>query len=193
MVSIARDLVYLTVGVEQLETYLLSKELFWPLGSSADDGRALPRLTLGGLLLAQARLETRDLTVAHQAEYARAVREIDSSRTRWRAAWGRKAARSFPSRLNQWKHYLDECQQNPQAHLAFYSQEVRIRVLLHLLEPQLDIPSSAHLTALAGLDIRLKTCFEPGEFIWDADLQPGFPKDIYWYLYGGIVEVSKPS
>ncbi len=47
----AQDLSFFQAGLESLETYLLSEGLFWPLAGD------LPRLTVGGMLLAGKRIE----------------------------------------------------------------------------------------------------------------------------------------
>ena len=39
---------------------------------------------------------------------------------------------------------------------------------------------------LSGLDRYLKSVLKSDGFIWEVEVQRGFPKEIYWYLYGGI-------
>ena len=57
MKSIEYDLRYLSAGLEILENYLLSDEVFWTIYVNPPEGEpAYPKLTLDGLLLAQARL-----------------------------------------------------------------------------------------------------------------------------------------
>jgi hypothetical protein len=51
-----KDRAYLEAGIPELEDYLLSDELYWPISAR---GHNLPRLTIGGLLLANDRLEAR--------------------------------------------------------------------------------------------------------------------------------------
>lgn len=63
MPSAEYDLGYLKAGISALENYLLSNDLYWPVGASSPSGEpAYPRLTLGGLLLAQKRAHARNLT-----------------------------------------------------------------------------------------------------------------------------------
>ncbi len=184
--TVEYDLEYARAGVAELDDYLLSKELFWPLSGTPPGGKPFPRLTLGGLLLALARLKARELSVSHNASFTRLEAQLDGVRSRWRVAWGRKAAREYPSRLTQWRNYLDDYAKNSSAYASAYAQEARLRLILHLLEPQLDMPSSAHLSMLAGLDLRLQAKFEAGEFVWEAELAAGFPPDTFWFLYGGL-------
>ena len=54
MTPVEKDKSYLEASISELETYLLSQELYWPISARGFD---LPRLTIGGILLTQARLE----------------------------------------------------------------------------------------------------------------------------------------
>ena len=56
MTSLENDRAYLEAGIPELGDYLLSKELYWPISAR---GYNLPRLTVGGILLAQTRLGAR--------------------------------------------------------------------------------------------------------------------------------------
>jgi hypothetical protein len=56
MPSLEKDRAFLEASVPELEDYLLSDELYWPITARGFD---LPRLTIGGILLAKARLEAR--------------------------------------------------------------------------------------------------------------------------------------
>ncbi|MBI4769912.1 MAG: hypothetical protein HY784_05720, partial [Chloroflexi bacterium] len=70
MYSPARDLAVVDRMVAELESYLLSPELYWPLsGPPLPGGQGYPRLTAGGLLLALARLSAveRELSAAQAA------------------------------------------------------------------------------------------------------------------------------
>lgn len=187
MPSVEYDLRYLQAGASVLENYLLSGELFWPVGSRPPANEpAFPRLTLGGLLLARQRLSGRTLDKAQQAELTRIDQQLEVTRTRWKTAWGQKAGREFRSRLNLWRDFLEEYRQNPYGNSDRYSYEVRLRVMLHLLREGVDAIPSAEIELLAGLDQLLHALLAPGEFIWEAGLQDAFPHSTYWYLYGNL-------
>ncbi len=168
------DALYLKAGLEELESYLLSGEVYWPLGRSS-----LPRLTLGNLLLSRLRLKARGLLSA--AEEAR----LEEQRFRWRIAWEKKVQREFRSRLRLWKNYLEDYSETPSAFASDYPQEVRQRAILELLQAELATPLPETLL-LGQLDDHLRTVFIPGPFLWEADLQPAFPKETWWYLYGRL-------
>jgi hypothetical protein len=185
MPSAEYDLGYIRAALQELETYLLTKKLFWPINASSPPGEPVyPRLTLGGLLLAQARSKARWLSPSLNTELAELERHLDILQDRWRAAWGRKAAWEFRSRLEQWKNYLNELRADPEDFAATYGYEVRLRVMLDLLTPSMDDSDPAYLDLLTGLDALLKVLLIPGEFIWEEELERGFPEETYWYLWG---------
>ena len=187
MTSIDYDLRYLQAGVEDLQAYLLSDVLYWPVSVSAPHKEpAYPPVTLGNLLLSRARLQGRLLPEDSQKQLSEAVEKMDACRQRWRSAWGRKAARSFHARLTQWQSFLSEHRGRPAEHAGRYPYEVRLRVLLALLKPELEGDNARELSLLAAIDSQLERVFIPGSFIWEAELEPSFPKGAYWFLYGEL-------
>ena len=187
MPSAEYDIRYLQAGMSLLEDYLLSADLYWPVGASPPPGEPpYPRLTLGGMLLARKRAQAYSLTTNQQAEFAQLVQQMDAVRSRWRSAWGQKAAREFRSRLNLWGNFLEDYRENPSANADRYRYEVGRRVQLQLLADEaIDLPQS-DLDLLNGLDRVLQAALIPGRFIWDEELASGFPRETYWYLYGNL-------
>jgi hypothetical protein len=173
MPTLAQDLSYFQAGMESLEAYLLSEELFWPLSGN------LARLTLGGMLLAGKRLEAR----AEAGEWLPLAARLDAVRSKWRSAWERKATREVHARLDLWNNTLEEFRQNSDP--GVYSQQVQWRVMLQLLGGGFLIPPH-DLEALSGLDAILKSLWLPGAFVWEADLSAAFPEPDYWFLYGKL-------
>jgi hypothetical protein len=87
---------YLEGGVEVLEDYLLSSEMYWSVGvPSSEKGRELPRLTMGGLLLARAIIRGSQMSSTQQERFKKVQAQIEEIHTRWRVAWERKCQRSF--------------------------------------------------------------------------------------------------
>lgn len=184
------DLRYLEAGVEELKDYLLYKDLFWPLSAVSPAGEpGYPKLTLGNLLIAQARLRgyaaKRQLDTQQQADYERVEGEIEAVKRKWQAAWEEKAAHEFTSRLRQWGHYLDELHKKKDNHAPYYSNEVRLRAILQLLSADLGKETPPELTSL---DAVLQALLAPGEFVWEEAVQAGFPQEAFWFLYGDIKE-----
>jgi len=176
MTTTEKDKAYLEAGIPELGDYLLSKELYWPISTHGYD---LPRLTIGGILLAQARLD------AHGERIESLVAQLDGVRSRWRVAWETKAGREVGARMRLWSNFLADYRHNPYQHADAYPHEVGYRVMLHLLMAELPIPP-AEQAALFQLDGTLRASLIPGDFTWDAGLEAGFPRDVYWYLYGKL-------
>jgi hypothetical protein len=170
MPNLDQDRQFLDAGMQVLSDYLLSKELFYPLGGD------LPRLTLGNLLLAQRRLTTAGSEL-HNNEIA-AVRE------KWQVAWGQKAFREVYTRLELWCNFLSEYRSSAAAHADRFSVEVRHRAILQLLSQY--VTSAAELDQLPGLDSLLKGSFSPGEFVWEKQVSKGFDPIEFWFLYGKL-------
>jgi hypothetical protein len=185
MPSISYDLKYLKAGIDELESYLLSKKLFWPIGAAAPEGDPhFPRLTLGGILLSRARLHARDLPKSDAFEFHSLQKELDHWRSKWITAWERKAVREFNSRIRQWRHYLDELNQNPDRFVPYYDSQVRLRVLIEILLGEIRKHKNESIENLQNLDGFLRSVFVPGEFLWEPDLESGFDREKFWYLWG---------
>jgi hypothetical protein len=187
MVSHESEFNYLRAGLDLLDSYVLSNDLYWPIGIKAPIGSApYPQLTLGNLLLSLKRLRAHPLSLEQQAGLTKLEQELLNLQTKWRVAWEAKAAREFSALLNLWRDFLEEYRGNPENHADRYSYEVNRRVLLELLAPQTPKVPQAELVMLVGLDNLVKAYFSPGSFVWDADLSIGFPPQPYWYLYGRL-------
>ena len=190
MPSLKFDLAYLQAGIEQLENYLQSKELYYPTGEKPPAGEPpFPRLTPGGLLLTQARLAARDFKSPFLKEFSELNEQLDYLNKKWRVAWEKKVVRDFNARLNLWRNFMEDHRKNPPGNYDRYAYEVRSRVILDLLaKEEAQIPSEK-LETLPNLDKILRAVFIPGDFIWEQELSQGFPPQPYWYLYGSLSEV----
>ncbi len=181
MPAAAQDLAFLLTGVEQLEAYLLSDELYWPLTGPT----RLPRLTIGGLLLAARRLRARKLSGAEAAQVTGLENRQEAIRAKWRSAWERKCRREVRARLDLWRNYLTDTRQSPAALAQDFPFQVQWRVILHLLSKELAAPAP-EAEALAALDAMLKEFWLPGDFIWEVELAGEFPPTEFWFLYGKL-------
>jgi hypothetical protein len=157
-----KDFQYLTAGVPQLQDYLLSEQLYYPLSMN------LPQLTLGGLLLALKRAGT-------QASKFEA--QVEAVRSKWRSAWDVKSSREAKARSELWKNYLSEYRDDPKVGVRLYPQNVRYRAMLTLLG-KVDDDSDGFV----------RSVFREGGFVWEAECAPNFPQKTFWYLYGTLKE-----
>jgi hypothetical protein len=174
-------------GVEVLEDYLLSSEMYWTIGlPAAEKGVELPKLTMGGLLMARALVKASRLSPDQKKRFEQVTAQIDAVQSRWQVAWGRKCQRSFSTRLTAWRDFIEEYRAQPEEHADRYPNVVRLRVMLQLLLKETDHIEEAELGMLATMDRILRNLIHPGSFVWEAEYQDGFPADEYWFLYGSL-------
>jgi hypothetical protein len=188
MKSVEYDLRFLIAGVEILEEYLLSDEVFWPINKKPPEGEPdYPRLTLDWILLSRARLIGRKLSSDQQFQVERVITQLEYNHTKWRVAWEKKAGQCYQVRGRMWRNFLQDYQDNPQENADRYTYEVRLRTMLELLKSEFKQQSSVEVELLINLDEYLKSVIIPVGFIWDAEIQTGFPESEYWFLYGKLV------
>ena len=181
------DFRFLQAGVEELEHYLLSKEIYWLLVVSPEAGEPpYPRFTLGWLMLYRQRAAGLAKTAAQQQQLERLGRQVDDLRARWRSAWGQKAAQEFHARLMLWRDFMEESRESPSANYDRYHYEVTRRVLLTLLAGDAAEISHQDQEMLAGLDKILQADLAGEGFIFDPALVEAFPRQTFWYLYGRL-------
>jgi hypothetical protein len=159
--SIQTDKRYLEAGIPELENYLLSKELYYPIG------RNLSQLTLGGVLLSLKRLP--------ENEAGRFEVQVNRIYTKWRSAWDTKAGREVRARSELWKNFLAEYPGDPEGTARLYPQQVRYRAMLTLLGELSDV-----------MDVYLRSIFEQGDFVWEPEVGENFSEDIFWFLFGTL-------
>jgi hypothetical protein len=185
MNQLDQDLTYIRSAAPDLEQYLLSGVLFWPLNVKGK-GRApagATQLTIGNLLLSMKRLETAAAAgLVKGEELTKLFTDIERFRQRWKSNWDKKAAQEIVSRLKQWDHYLSELD-SEKGRRGEYPYNIRQRVILGLLLADQDRPNPRDQAYLEALDRRLKNATHASSFVWESTLQNGFPSDGYWYLY----------
>ncbi|HJS28426.1 MAG TPA: hypothetical protein VJ768_02310 [Anaerolineales bacterium] len=183
------DLAYLAACTPDLEEYVLSPVLFWPVNSRPPAGSpGFPRLTLGGLLLARRRLSAQKDGGFRDSALVNADGEIGRVREKWESNWARKAATELPARLKQWENYLKEYMEDPGSRAAEFPTNVQLRVILDLLFPEAGEGALPYEEVLSGLDRTLRTRLVEGDFCWVKELESGFPKTKFWYLYGSLLD-----
>lgn len=185
MRQIEQDLIYLRSTVPELEEYLLSDVLFWPLSLKGKD-KAPPgatQLTIGNVLLSLKRLEAAaESRFLDGDDLSRLAASIDLVRGRWKSNWNKKSGKEIASRLRQWDQYVSELSSG-EGRRGDYPYNIRLRVMLGLLMAEMDHPSVRDRAQLDTLDQRLRNVTRPAAFVWDTAIQAGFPREEYWYLY----------
>lgn len=181
--KLQKDLATLEAMAEEMEEYLESDILFWPMAQGD-----LPRLTLGGYLMRQHRLlGLRDLlSMQEQERLHRAINRYHKALEERVVRFEQRAHEELEARLRQWHAYLDEVKES--ASVAYYESAVEPRVMIEALVAQLrvqpyqlqaEIPQK-----LALLDRQLRHVWNPGQFIWPYEWKQAYPSEKYWWLYG---------
>ncbi len=173
--------------LEEIEDYILSSEVFWPLSKRSPTGSPLPRLTLGGLLLTMDELEAQeeDMSPSQRIDHDKIRLQMESMRLKWAVGLERKAAQELRSRLNLWRAYLYDIEERVDT-ADNYTVEVRHRVMFErLADISIRQPETiSRVDEMRSLDFRLRSIFVPGAFIWDPRLEAIYPRNPFWYLYG---------
>jgi hypothetical protein len=185
MSTVDYDLRYMMAGVDIFEEYLLSEDYYWPIGIRAGSGETpYPYLTLEGLLLSRQRLQDRSMSTDQWANYSRYTQKMDRLHLKWQVAWDKKAVKGFHSRFKMWGDYLSEYRDDAEGQADRYGYEVRLRVMLHLLQAGVKQQLMSEIGQLNTLDNSLRTWLMRSQFLWESALEISFPKETYWYLYG---------
>jgi hypothetical protein len=181
----AHDYDYLLASLQEMEDYLASDVLFWRISPGSYPGDAYnDRLTIGGNLFSLKRLEV-ELPESQLMFFRNRLMSI---RDKWQKRWQEKTEHEFRSRFRQWGIYLNECFQDPEDHVPYYSYEVRRRVILRLLgEDRSDFPASL-LHNLREWDRFLRLIFDEAAFLWAPELEAVFSRETDWYLFGAPAE-----
>jgi hypothetical protein len=174
MKNLKHDFEFIQSALPEVETYLLSETLYWPLGAS------LPRLTIGGLLLALKRA-----SALEPFEARKWLLQVESVRAKRRNAWEQKSLRELQNRLRLWSESVSEWRSAEGGQRADYTGEVRGRVIIQILLREVNAPGEQ--AALDALDRFLRVHLKPASFLWDKGLEQAFDRDEFWFLYGKLI------
>lgn len=183
MQKLQRDLEVLEAMAQEMDEYLRSDVLFWPMS-----GGDMPRLTLGGYLMREHRLlQLRDmLNMEEQDRLHKAISTYRSALEEKIVRFEDRAHEELDARLRQWHEYLREVKGG--RNIAYYETAVEARAMIEALLNQLRVsPYQLKEEApqkLALLDRQLRQQWETGEFIWPKEWKEAYPREKYWWLYG---------
>ena len=115
MQSIQYNLSLLDRMLEELEAYLLSSVIYWPLSTKGTRLSRAPRLTLGGLYLTLDELASREseMTRNEVSHYDKLSRILERLSTKWQAGIEQKALQELNSRVNLWKAFIQDLEEDP--------------------------------------------------------------------------------
>jgi hypothetical protein len=170
-----QELRFLNEAFPQLQEYLLSNELYWPLSSS------LPRLTPGSLLLALVCVQATSPMDAQRLDG-----QMEAIRAKKPTAWEKKVEREIKNRFRLWSQFLSDYKNAPDQNQDWYLGEIRGRAILQLLLVEHPEPVTPEKMALADLEKLLKIRLIPGKFLWEPELEPFFEKNEFWFLFGKL-------
>ncbi|MGA9534164.1 MAG: hypothetical protein WBR18_15710 [Anaerolineales bacterium] len=173
--------------INQLEPYLLSNEVFWPLGGKSSDGDVFPRGSLGQLLLTLDELSVlaEEMDPAQITTYHGQQTAFKNYRQEHPAILEAKAWAEVDQRLNLWRSLLRDIREGERG-TGSYRTDVRQRFLLTRLQTFLTNEQKLRKlhSELSQLDGVLRARFESGEFQWHPRLRYLYNHDDYWFLYG---------
>ncbi|MFO7537855.1 MAG: hypothetical protein R6X32_07320 [Chloroflexota bacterium] len=187
--KLRHDLEVIETMAEKMDAYLDSDSLFWNMGPG------IPALTLGGFLMRQYRLDAlKDkLTAAEQERFLAAAQQVNGILAERVVAFEKKAHHEIESRLRQWQEYLrdrdwESSPRQMKAHQQRYATAVEARAMLAALTETLQTPpyqlDKQVPQRLESLDQRQRGQWQDGEFVWTEGLEPAYPQDEFWWLYG---------
>ncbi len=147
----------------------------------------LPSLTVGGLLMRLHRLNALKtlLSSEQQTIVETAQKKFDDVRAEWTVAYEGKLKRELPARLRSLNQFLIDCG-DKRFCAEIYPAEIEKRAIVASLQSEsqtYNALESSTAAQIGAIDSRLRTLTQDSDFVWDARLQPAYPRDLYWYLY----------
>lgn len=182
---LGQDLEVLEAMAAEMGEYLMSEVLFWPMAKGN-----LPRLTVGGYLMREHRLQALAhlLNEAEQQRLAAAVEQFDQALAGKLVRFEQRANEELPARLRQWSEYWRDQKEGGANVGSNYSSAVETRAMIEAIANRLQRPpyrlAENMPSQVAMLDQNLRTRWQPGDFVWPEEWQSAYPKSEYWWLYG---------
>lgn len=181
----ASDLQALEAMAANLAPYLYGKELYGTLGPN------LPKLTVGGLLLRLYRLQGLESSLSHdqQKRLQAAAAAYEKTRAEWSVHYEGKLQQEIKARVNNLTAFLEDHAEDAGKARADHPTAATQRTILYHLRQEAERLNqwTPDLAALEWkLDKRLRGVLGSGQshFIWAKSLEPLYPAEIFWWLYG---------
>ena len=183
--KLAQDLAILQEMASQMEAYLKSEALFWPMQYSD-----MPKLTLGGYWLRQHRLTALHalLTAEQLTQLSATVKLFETAVSPWVVRSEQRAHIELAARIRQWSEYLRDVHAGKATDVAGYPAHVETRAIIAALIDQMQqrpyILDEAVIAPVLQQDKGLRARWQTGEFVWPEAWQPAYPQPEFWWLYG---------
>lgn len=177
---------FLIASADELENYLHSGADTWRVAGS----NLFPPLTPGYVLLTIKRLAGSNLAKNENDQVQKAIADIEKVRLRWISAWQKRIEQEIPQRLRLWSNYLEGLAQSRNSAHPELRWAIRWRVILALLEDQVENYNQRFGQKMSILDDRLRLITVPGKFVWEQSLELIFDRTEFWFLYLQINKIS---
>jgi len=170
--KLRRDLQILEAMAAEMDEYLRSQTLFWPMMKSN-----LPRLTIGGYLLRQHRLESlQDLLDDTDQERLNGAKDnFNTALVEKIVRFEGRAHDELRARLRQWGEYLKELHDKSLGMGDYYKSHVQTRAMIAALVQKLrERPYELDERVQEQLEIYdkvLRNYWTPGEFTWPVEIR----------------------
>lgn len=187
--SIERDLKEVEKMGNAIKRYLPSDELYMSVGGGFFGSGNMPQLTTGVFLLRLRRLNyfRDELSSVQSATLDKAMAQYQEARSEWAIHTEKKMIREGLSRLKAMNEFFRECRDSMKTCANSYSPEAIRRTIVQELIIAMDdqgVDSHEVVTQTHSVDAELRRWITKGDFIWSDKLEPVYPRDSFWWLYG---------
>ena len=182
----AADLAVLEAFAAELEEYIVKDELYRTVRVHLPSGDQMIQMSGGDLLTRIFRLaaERDKLTPEQQARFDAARSAAEKTIYSLRTRFHQRLLREIKTRLDSLNWFLDECASEPARCRGEYPFEIRNRQRIDAVVAEMGADLTPELKSqINRTDERIRMIVKPGNFAWDARLEPAFPRTRFWYLY----------
>lgn len=182
----AADLAVLEAFAAELEEYIVKDELYRTVRVHLPSGDQMIQMSGGDLLTRIFRLaaERDKLTPEQQARFDAARSAAEKTIYSLRTRFHQRLLREIKTRLDSLNWFLDECASEPARCRGEYPFEIRNRQRIDAIVAEMGADLTPELKSqINRTDERIRMIVKPGNFAWDARLEPAFPRTRFWYLY----------
>ena len=178
--------------VQGLSAYLASDATHWPMS-----GDNMPKLTIGGCLMRQERLQRlrNQIGFSDQARLDKSIDELNLSLENQVVRFEGRAHDELHARLREWTTYLRDATSKKATERAYYANIVDTRIVITALINKLTQPpyqlNERLAEDVAQMDARLKGQWQANEFVLDTVWEKAYEPANYWWLYGCPKQCAK--